>query len=50
MEEGNVYKDFRYIRTTRQNIDKHIRLGNINENRKIDFSVACWLIEELDNA
>lgn len=36
--------------TTRQNIDKHIRLGNINENRKIDFSVACWLIEELDNA
>lgn len=32
--------------TTRQNIDKHIRLGTIEENRSIDFSIACWILEE----
>lgn len=35
--------------TTRQNIDKHIHFGKIEENRNIDFSIACWMIEELDN-
>lgn len=32
--------------TTRQNIDQHIRLGKIQENRCIDFSIAYWLAEE----
>lgn len=32
--------------TTRQNIDQHIRLGKIEENRTIDFTIACWIIEE----
>ena len=32
--------------TTRQNIDQHIRLGKIEENRVIDFTVAYWIIEE----
>lgn len=32
--------------TSRQNIDKHIRLGKVKENRSIDFSIACWIREE----
>jgi len=31
--------------TTRQNIDQHIRLGKIEENRTIDFTIAYWIIE-----
>lgn len=31
--------------TTRQNIDQHIRLGKVEENRRIDFSIAGMICE-----
>lgn len=47
MEKRDGYYVVKILGTTRQNIDKHISSGKIEEGRSIDYSIVFYMKEVL---